>query len=145
MKPFISLLILGLLCAIPAAAANKAPLPVGEVTFEATTVGAGATFSWGRGWFHYRGKDYPIKVDGLGLIGVGYAKVRARGKVYHLKEPREITGTYAQLSAGAALVAGGEGFWAKNDKGVVLELLAEQKGVSFSLGGGSFTITMTLP
>ena len=129
----------------PAEAAKKPLHPVGQITFEATSVGVGATFSWGRGWLTFKGKRYPIKVEGLALVGVGLSQVRAHGKVYNLKKPMDITGTYAEAGAGIALVGGAKGFVAKNEQGVVIELTAEQKGVSFNLGGGTFTITMTIP
>jgi hypothetical protein len=142
----IALVLLGVLTlTFPAAAAKKPLHPVGRITFEATSVGVGATFSWGRGWLTFRGKKYPIKVEGLGLVGVGVSQVRAHGKVYNLRKPLDITGTYAEAGAGIALVGGAKGFVAKNEQGVVIELTAEQKGVSFNLGGGTFTITMTMP
>ena len=139
-----ALLVCVLALAMPATAAQKALAPVGEITFEATQVAMGGTFSWGKGWLTFRGKQYPIKVEGLGLVGVGYSKVRARGKVYNLKQATDITGTYLEAGAGVALVEGAKGFLAKNERGVVIDLYAEQKGVSFNLGGGSFTISLTM-
>ena len=138
-----------LLCVLtlagPATAAQKPPAPVGRITFEATSLAVGATFTWGRGWLTFKGRNYPIRLDGLGIIGVGLTKVRANGKVYNLKNPSDLAGTYAKAEAGAALIAGAKGFVARNSKGVVIELSAEQTGVSFELGGGTFTITMAKP
>jgi hypothetical protein len=116
--------------AFPAEVAKKPLHPVGQITFEATSVGVGATFSWGQGMLTFKGKRYPIKVEGLALVGVGLFQVRAHGKVYNLKKPMDITGTYAEAGAGIALVGGAKGFVAKNEQGVVIELTAEQKGVS---------------
>jgi len=126
----------------PAVPAQKPVPPVGQITFEATSVGVGATFGWGQGWLTFKGKNYPIRVDNLGLVGVGLAKVRANGKVYNLKKAADLAGNYVQAEAGIALVGGGKGFVAQNSKGVVIEISAQQTGVSFNLGGGSFTITM---
>ncbi len=141
--------LLVLLCVMtllgPATAAQKPPAPSGLITFEATSVGVGATFTWGRGWLTFKGRNYPIRIDGLGIVGVGLSKVRAKGKVYHLKTPNDLAGSYAKAEAGAALIAGGKGFVARNNKGVVIELSAEETGVSFELGGGAFTITMEKP
>jgi hypothetical protein len=125
-----------------AAAATQPPQPVGRITFEATSLGVGATFTWGKGWLTFKGKNYPIRIDGLGIVGVGLTKVRAAGKVYHLKNPKDITGNYAKAEAGIALIGGAKGLVAKNDKGVVIDLAAEQTGVNFELGGGAFTITL---
>ena len=124
-------------------AAQKKPLPpVGEITFEATSVGLGATMSWGKGWLTFKGKSYPIRVDNLGLVGLGLAKVRARGKVYKLKNAQDIAGTYGEASAGIAFIGGVKGLLAENNRGVLIDLVAEQTGVSFNLGGGAFTITL---
>jgi hypothetical protein len=138
-------LLLAVALAAPAGAAKKPLHPVGRITFEGTSMGVGATFSWGRGWLTFKGKRYPIKVEGLGLVGLGFTRVKAHGTVYHLRKPMEITGTYAKAGAGIALVGGAKGFVAKNEQGVVIELTAEQQGVSFNLGGGTFTITLTSP
>lgn len=143
------IILAALLCLVtlagPAIPAQKPLPPVGRITFEATSVGVGATFGWGKGWLTFNGKNYPIRVDNLGLVGLGLAKVRANGKVYNLKKASDLAGNYAQAEAGIALIGGAKGFVAQNKKGVVIELLAEQTGVSFNLGGGSFTITMTKP
>jgi hypothetical protein len=146
MRRMIMAALLGLLTlTLPATAAPKPLAPVGHITFEATSVGVGATFSWGQGRLTFKGKTYPIKIDGLGLVGVGLTKVRAHGKVYNLKQARDLAGDYAAAEAGIALVGGVKGFVAQNKKGVVVELTAEQTGVSFNLGGGSFTINMPKP
>ncbi len=125
----------------PVAAAQKPLSPVGQITFEATSVGVGATMSWGKGWLTFKGKSYPILVQGLGVVGLGLSKVKARGQVYNLKKPADIAGDYAEAGAGIALVGGVKGFLAKSQKGVVLDLTAEQTGVSFNIGGGAFTIS----
>jgi len=125
-----------------AGAASKPAPPVAQITLEATLVGVGATFTWGRGWLTFKGQNYPIRTDGLGIVGLGVSKIRAVGKVYNLKHPEDLAGTYAKAEAGAALVQGAKGFVARNSKGVVIELSAEERGVSFELGGGTFTVTM---
>jgi hypothetical protein len=143
MRTAILAVLLGVFILAGPAIADQKPLaPVGQITFEATSVGVGATMSWGKGWLTFKGKSYPILVQGLGVVGLGFAKVKARGQVYNLKKPDDIAGDYAEAGAGIALVGGVKGFVAKNSKGVVLDLSAEQSGVSFNLGGGAFTIIM---
>jgi hypothetical protein len=141
-KIMLALMIVAL-TVLPLAAEQKPLPPAGEITFEASSLGVGATFTWGRGWLSFRGKSYPIKIEGLGIVGLGFTKVNAIGKVYNLQNPMDITGTYAQAGAGIAVVGGVKGLLAKNERGVVIDLTARQKGVSFNLGGGGFTITMT--
>jgi len=142
-KKILAALLLVVLAALPLAARQKPLHPVGEITFEASSLGVGATFTWGRGWLTFQGKTYPIKVEGLGIIGLGFSKVNAIGKVYNLKTPMDVTGTYAEAGAGIAVVGGVKGLLAKNERGVVIDLTAMQKGVSFNLGGGGFTIRLT--
>lgn len=136
-------IVLVALAVLPLAAKQKPLSPVGEIRFEASSLGVGATFTWGRGWLTFQGKTYPIKIEGLGIVGVGFTKVNAIGKVYNLKTPMDITGTFAEAGAGIAVVGGVKGLLAKNERGVVIDLTAEQKGVSFNLGGGGFTIHLT--
>ena len=146
MRRVILAVLLGILMlAAPVTAAQKPLAPVGQITFEATSLGVGATVSWGKGWFTYKGKSYPILVQGLGVVGLGLSQVKAKGTVYNLKKPNDIVGDYAEAGAGIALVGGVKGFLAKSKKGVILDLNAEQTGVSFNLGGGAFTITMPKP
>jgi|UniRef100_A0A7C5AND9 hypothetical protein len=143
-KTLIALLIVGLTVLL--LAAKPKPLsPVGEITFEASSLGVGATFTWGRGWLTFKGKKYPIKIEGLGIVGVGYSKIDAIGKVYNLHHPMDLSGTYVQAGAGIAVVGGVKGLLARNERGVVIDLTARQKGVSFNLGGGGFTISFTTP
>jgi hypothetical protein len=144
-RAFLAVLLGALILTGPAAAAQKPLPPVGQITFEATSVGVGATMSWGKGWLTFKGKSYPILVQGLGVVGLGLSQVKARGKVYNLKRPADIVGDYAEAGAGIAVVGGVKGFVAKSQKGVVLDLTAEQTGVSFNIGGGAFTITMPRP
>jgi outer membrane immunogenic protein len=131
------------LAALPLAAQPQPLAPVAEISFETTQVGLGATFTWGRGWLTFQGKEYPVKVEGLGLAGLGYAKVSAIGKVYNLNHPMDITGTYAEAGVGIAVVGGVKGLLAKNERGVVIDLTAMQRGLSVNLGVGGFTIIMT--
>jgi hypothetical protein len=142
-RNFLVTLLCVALAALPLAAQPQPLAPVAEITFETTQVGLGATFTWGRGWLNFQGKQYPIKVEGLGIAGLGYAKISAIGKVYNLKHPMDITGTYAEAGVGIAVVGGVKGLLAKNERGVVIDLTAMQKGLSINLGVGGFTIIMT--
>jgi hypothetical protein len=116
--------------------------PIGFINFEYTNVAAGIGVSWGKGWLAFEGKNYPIKVEGLGIAAVGISKVNAVGNVYNLKQAADIAGTYGALGGGIAIAGGVKGVLAKNNKGVVIDLVASQKGVSINIGGGGFTIKM---
>src|SRR3954467_4344463 len=67
-----------------------------DATFDlsAGSFAAGIGFSWGSGTLHYKGKDYPIKVNGMSLGKVGMTKATARGNVYNLKRLGDFNGNY---------------------------------------------------
>jgi hypothetical protein len=115
---------------------------VGYVNFEATSVGLGIGFSWGSGWLAFNGQNYPIRVDGLSIAAVGLSTANAIGTVYNLNNPADIAGTYVAVSSGVAIAGGVQGTLAKNSKGVVIDMVAPQQGVSLNLGPNGFTISM---
>ncbi|MBI4644024.1 MAG: DUF1134 domain-containing protein [Deltaproteobacteria bacterium] len=129
------------LSASPLSAAKPLP-PVGEVSIELKGVGAIFGVSWGHGVLWFKGKKYPFRVEGLSVGDVGYAEIKARGKVYNLKKPLDITGTYAAVGAGVALAGGVAGLAMQNEWGVVIDLSATQSGVKLNLGPQGLTITM---
>jgi len=123
--------------------AAKKPLPpVGEVIIDIKGVGAIVGVSWGHGVLWFKGKKYPFHVEGLSVGDVGYAEIKARGKVYNLKKPSDISGTYGALGAGVALAGGVAGLAMQNERGVVIDLSATQQGVKLNLGPQGLTIRM---
>jgi hypothetical protein len=129
------------LCASPLAAAKPLP-PVGEVSIEIKGVGVLVGVSWGHGVLWFKGKKYPFHIEGLSVGDVGFAKISARGKVYNLKKPLDISGTYGALGAGVALAGGVAGLAMQNERGVVIDLSATQQGVKLNLGPQGLTIRM---
>jgi hypothetical protein len=138
----VAALCLGTVVSVGAQQQEKPLYPIGYINFEYTNVAAGIGVSWGKGWLAFEGKNYPIKVEGLGIAAVGISKVNAVGNVYNLEKPADIVGTYGAVGGGIAIAGGVKGVLAKNGKGVVIDLVASQKGVSINIGGGGFTITM---
>jgi hypothetical protein len=127
----------------PSLSEAKKPLPpVGEVTIDLKGVGAIFGVTWGHGVFYFKGKKYPIRVEGLSIGDVGYAEIKARGKVYNAKTPLDVTGTYGAVGAGVALAGGVAGLAMQNERGVVIDLSATQQGVKLNLGPQGLTITM---
>ena len=121
----------------------KKPLPlVAEVTIDLKGVGAIVGVSWGHGVLWFKGKKYPFQVEGLSVGDVDYADIKARGKVYGLKNPRDLSGAYAALGAGVALAGGVSGLAMQNERGVVIDLSATQKGIKLNIGPQGLTIRM---
>jgi hypothetical protein len=114
--------------------------PAGTLTFKITSVGLGLGASWGRGTLHFRGRNYPIRVEGLDLAKVGVAELEATGRVFNINKPEEIYGTYNQVSAGVAVVGGIQGIALRNSRGVLIDLSATQRGLIANLGIGTLEI-----
>jgi hypothetical protein len=124
-----------------AAPSREKPMAqVGQLQFKITSVGIGVGATWGHGTLSFRGKTYPILVEGIELAKVGVAELEAVGRVYNLKSVEDIYGAYNKVEAGLAIVGGIQGMALRNAKGVVIDLTATQRGLSASLGIGSLQI-----
>lgn len=109
-------------------------------TVQAAWLGSGTS---GEGTLYFRGKKYPLRIGGLGIGGFGVSEIKATGEVYDLKRLEDFPGTYGQARTGWAVgQTGGGKMWLQNDRGVVLQLKAERKGLMLSLGADALVIQM---
>lgn len=118
--------------------------PSGTVTLEQIEVSFIASAKTGGGVLTFQGKEYPFKVGGLGVGGIGVAKIDATGEVYRLKNVADFQGTYGGLRAGITVgkdMAQG-GLWMENTKGVVMHLIPKRKGLALSLGADGILIEL---
>jgi hypothetical protein len=129
------------LVAVHSAAAQE-EVPSATIEFSGGTIAAGVGYTWGKGILIFEGKHYPLKVDGLSAVHVGAARYSASGVVYNLTQPRDIVGTYAAVSVGAAVAGGGGATSMKNSKGVVISLSETMRGVNFALAPKGVTISL---
>jgi len=118
------------------------PYPVGAITIESKQVAAGIGWTWGSGTMKFKGKTYNFDIKGLNVAAVGISKVSAKGDVYNLKDASDLAGTYVTASAGVAVIKGKAGLIMRNDKGVVINLNADQTGAQLNLGTDGLKITM---
>jgi hypothetical protein len=97
-------------------------------------------FSWGKGTLTYKGKEYPVSVDGLTVGAVGVTSITARGNVYHLSKLEDFDGNYTGAGAGAT-VGGGQAVVAlRNSNGVGIEMINTTKGVNLAVASGGVTL-----
>ena len=108
--------------------------PDGTIQLTGGSIAAGVGLSWGSGKLNYKGKEYPISVNGLSVGDVGATKIAASGKVYGLKKLEDFDGNYTAVGAGATVAGGGGAVTAKNQNGVQVTLVATTQGVKFALG-----------
>ena len=123
------------------AQAEAPPPAVAEatITLTARSAGVGVGFVWGAGTLEFQGQRYPVRLDGIG-VGAGAASMTARGTVYHLKHVEDLNGQYSALGAGAEFGTGGNRLRMRNPKGVVVDLIAEGRGVQFGMGPRGVTL-----
>jgi hypothetical protein len=96
----------------------------------------------GDGVLHFHGRNYPLRLGGIGIGSLGVASVALRGTASNLRSPSDIVGTYGAAGAGATFVGGGQVVTLQNEKGVVLRLSGPQVGFQISLGLAGMTIAM---
>ena len=125
----------------PAAIAGLTP--DGTVEMRQVQVAYLASGGGGSGTLFYRGREYPFRVGGLGIGGIGASSLQASGEVYKLTDISEFPGTYVQGRYGFALGnrSGGD-LWLQNGAGVIMHLHAKREGLMLSLGGDAVVIAL---
>lgn len=116
--------------------------PDATVTMHEVQVAYLASGGGGSGTLHYRGRDYPFTVAGLGVGGIGASTLTAEGEVYKMPSVETFAGAYAQGRYGFAIgtASGGE-LWLQNDAGVIMKLRTKREGLMLSLGGDAVVIS----
>ena len=116
------------------ATAEAKEKPAATLRLSGDSVAAGVGFSWGEGTLVYKGKEYPVSVEGLSVGSVGITSATASGKVYQLKDIKDFGGNYTAFSAGATAAGGGSVTTMRNQNGVTVELFSTTQGVKLTLG-----------
>ena len=125
------------------AVAQDAKKPDATLRLSEGSVAVGIGWSWGKGTLMYKGKAYPLKVEGLSVGEVGVTKAEARGDVFNLKRVEDFPGTYGQARYGFAIgTESGGDLWLQNEQGVILHLKAKRTGLMLTLGGDAVVISM---
>ena len=122
-----------------AAAADDAS---GTVSIQTTSVAAGVGVQWGEGTLTYKGKKHSFSLQGLDLVGIGYAQVTASGTVSNLTKLSDFEGVYAAAEASAAAGSGPATITMKNPNGVTITINAVQEGVQLKLAAGGVNVDL---
>ena len=103
----------------------------------------GIGFRWGSGTLTYKGKDYPVKVNGLSVGKVGVTGSSAYGEIFNLKHLQDFNGHYNVGGAGTrgvTLGSGKAGTIMSNQAGVIVRLSATQQGLDVNATGGGVDV-----
>jgi hypothetical protein len=137
-KIVVLLLAIGVMAGIAQAATHESK-PNATLRLSGGSFALGIGFRWGSGTLTYKGKDYPVKVNGLSVGKVGMTGVSANGEVFNLKHLQDFNGHYnvgAAGTRGVTLGSGKAGTIMTNQAGVIVRLSATQKGVDVNATGG---------
>jgi hypothetical protein len=139
-RAVIGLVVVAALCVPFSGALAKGKGPDATLQLSEGSVAAGLGFSWGGGTLTFRGKRYPVSVEGLSVGSVGISRATAAGNVYNLKSLEDFNGNYTAVGAGATVGGGGSVATMQNQNGVRINLRATSRGVKFTLGGAGVSL-----
>ena len=131
-------LVLGAMTGFTQAATNGSK-PDATLRLSGGSFALGVGFSWGSGTLAYKGKSYPVKVNGLSVGKVGMTDTSAYGEVFNLKHLQDFNGHYSFGAAGnrgVTIAKGKAGALMSNQAGVIVRIASTQKGVDVNATGG---------
>ena len=121
----------------------SAPPAVARVSISQVQLAVVGSAAVGGGTLHFKGRNYPFTINGLGVGGLGVSKLEATGEVYQLARASDLEGIYGQVRVGWALANQGNGrIWLENDKGVVLRLRTKRQGLMLAVGADAVRIRL---
>jgi hypothetical protein len=123
---------------IPAAHADS-----GTIRFAVYKAGFFIGGSGGEGTLTFRGRKYRVSIGGIsaGLV-FGASKTYYRGTVRHIRRASDVTGIYGAAGGGGAVGRGAQAIVMQNDKGAVLELTGDQRGLQINADLSGLSITV---
>jgi hypothetical protein len=121
------------------------PQPDGKLVVEAKSLALGVGYTWGSGTLEFAGRSQPVSVHGFTVLALGFTSVTASGGVYYLSSLDDFDGQYDAVRGGSALGEGGAGVVMSNRKGVEVRLVAENAGVTLTLGAGGVNLELEKP
>ena len=138
-KIAILLLVVAVMTGFTQAASHHHSGPDATLRLSGGSFALGIGFRWGSGTLTYKGKDYPVKVNGLSVGKVGMTGTSAYGEVFNLKHLQDFNGHYdvgAAGTRGVTIAKGKAGSVMTNQAGVIVRVSATQTGLDVNATGG---------
>lgn len=142
-KIMVTTLALALVLAAGAALADE---PSATVSMEITSAAVGVGAIGGQGVLTYEGKTYNFKVKGFEKLALGMEKLSVNGDVYKLTQLSNFEGKYKEAEPkGLTFIEAEKDLVIQNDKGVVINLKAKEKGLSLDIVKEGLVISKIKP
>jgi hypothetical protein len=84
-------------------------------------------------------------MSGLSLADIGMSNFTGAGKVYDLRSPGDLSGTYGAVESTFAIAGGNTAMSMKNQNGVTIVVLkndGQESGTQLSLGPGGMKVNL---
>ncbi|MGO9932914.1 MAG: hypothetical protein ACLPV8_14035 [Steroidobacteraceae bacterium] len=107
--------------------------PDATVWLEGGAGSAGAGFAWDHGKIDYRGNRRGFSISGLSIADVPAVNTSATGIVRRLNSLSDFVGNYLAAAAQGRLTAGSSATYLRNDRGVLIQLIAQDAGQRFGV------------
>ena len=115
----------------------------GTVRFTVTKYGFFVGTSGGQGVLVFKGKEYPLQLDGISAGMIGVSRADLAGTASNLRTAADIAGSYTAVGAGGAFRGhGGRTVTLRSDKGVILKLSGTALGYAASPDVSRVTISL---
>ena len=114
----------------------------GTVRVKITKYGFVVGTSGGQGVLVFKGKEYPLRVEGISAVMIGVSRTDVAGTASNLRTAADIAGSYTAIGAGAAWRRGGRAVRLRSDKGVILKLHGTGFGYAASADVSRVTISL---
>ncbi len=135
---FLAVLSLGF--AHNAAAQKRIPDATASITLTSLAFIGG--IEWGRGTLDYKGKSYSFKVRGLKAGAIGLKRDSVHAKIFHLKNPKDLGGTFLAGEVAVTIAGGGSARVMKNQNGVEMHLFSVTMGADLTLAAQGLRVKM---
>jgi len=112
--------------------AEDAP-PDATLQLTQTSVALVIGYTWGGGTLTYQDKSYPVGIDGLSFLALGFAQAKVSAEVFNLKTLDDFNGTYMAGSIEGTAGAGAGATIMRNQNGVVIQLYTTTEGLNLKL------------
>ena len=112
--------------------AEDAP-PDATLQLTQTSVAIVFGYTWGGGTLTYRDKSYPVEIDGLSFLALGFARAKVSAEVSNLKTLDDFNGTYMAGSIEGTAGVGAGATIMRNQNGVVIQLYTTTEGLNLKL------------